>query len=285
MLRYPDLALSSTVEEILNQDFWIFRNYNASLFSLSKEAVKFSAYTTLLVQRGSGKAMLSLREIEINAPALVIIHEGEILKTLECSDDLEVSICVLSRRFIDTLVSMQTEITTFSLVHRSSIIPISPDKVKRYDILYDDLEDLLKQEVTPHIFEAAIHTILAFYHRYAFDDFSFSNDNKVCASVRLTETFLQLVKRHFKENRFLDFYAEKLGITRKHLSRVVKEQTGISPVEWIERNVILEAKVLLRSSTLTIQQISDSLNFSSQSFFGKHFKKYTGYTPGEYRNL
>ena len=61
-------------------------------------------------------------------------------------------------------------------------------------------------------------------------------------------------------------------------------QTGYSAVEWIERFVILEAKVLLKSSNLNIQQIADELHFPSQSFFGKYFKKLTGMSPKEYRN-
>lgn len=82
----------------------------------------------------------------------------------------------------------------------------------------------------------------------------------------------------------MDFYAGSLEVSTKHLSRTVKSQTGVSPVEWIDRFIVLEAKVLLKSSSLNIQQISDELNFPSQSFFGKYFKKKTGMTPKEFRN-
>ena len=61
-------------------------------------------------------------------------------------------------------------------------------------------------------------------------------------------------------------------------------QTGISAVAWIERHVVLEAQVMLRSSNLNIQQISDELHFKSQSFFGKYFKKATGLSPKQFRN-
>lgn len=47
--------------------------------------------------------------------------------------------------------------------------------------------------------------------------------------------------------------------------------------------MILEAKALLRSTNLTIQQISYELNFTSQSFFGKYFKRLTGMSPKEYK--
>ena len=82
----------------------------------------------------------------------------------------------------------------------------------------------------------------------------------------------------------LDFYAQQLEVSPKHLSRTIKAQTGYTAVEWIEKFVILEAKVLLKSSNLNIQQISDELNFASQSFFGKYFKKITGMSPKEFRN-
>ena len=64
----------------------------------------------------------------------------------------------------------------------------------------------------------------------------------------------------------------------------MKTLTGFTAVEWIERYVILEAKVLLKSTNLSVQQISDKLNFPSQSFFGKYFKKVVGMSPKEFRN-
>ena len=59
----------------------------------------------------------------------------------------------------------------------------------------------------------------------------------------------------------------------------MKNLTGFTAVEWIERYVVLEAKVMLKASNLNIQQISDELNFPSQSFFGKYFKKNVGMSP------
>lgn len=96
--------------------------------------------------------------------------------------------------------------------------------------------------------------------------------------------FLKLVQENFRKERFLGFYASELGISPKHLARTVKAQTGMTAVSWIERLVVLEAQVMLKSSNLNIQQISDELNFKSQSFFGKYFKKFTGMSPKEFRN-
>ncbi|MDR1180556.1 MAG: helix-turn-helix domain-containing protein, partial [Bacteroidales bacterium] len=55
--------------------------------------------------------------------------------------------------------------------------------------------------------------------------------------------------------------------------------------DWIDNFVILEAKALLKSTNMTIQQISDELNFPSQSFFGKSFKRIVGMSPKMYRDF
>ncbi len=60
---------------------------------------------------------------------------------------------------------------------------------------------------------------------------------------------------------------------------VVKEVSGKTVGEWIDELVILEAKALLNSSSMNIQEIADRLNFANQSFFGKYFKHYTGMSP------
>jgi AraC-like DNA-binding protein len=87
------------------------------------------------------------------------------------------------------------------------------------------------------------------------------------------------VQEHFRSERFINFYADKLCITPKYLSKLVKEKTGRSAGEWIESYVILEARTMLQSTDMTIQQIASALNFPNQSFFGKYFKRATGLSP------
>lgn len=97
--------------------------------------------------------------------------------------------------------------------------------------------------------------------------------------------FFTLVERNFKVNRSIAYYAKLLCISPKHLSATIKIMSGQTASEWIDNYVIIAAKAMLRSSSKTIQQISNDLNFSNQSFFGKFFKKYVGVSPTEYRTL
>ncbi len=97
------------------------------------------------------------------------------------------------------------------------------------------------------------------------------------------EKLMTLLSEHYREQRNVEFYAEKLHISSKHLSRVIHNYTGKSVHQWIEKFVALEIKNLLKYSNMSIQQISYSLNFPNPSFMGQYFKRITGMTPGEYK--
>ena len=100
----------------------------------------------------------------------------------------------------------------------------------------------------------------------------------------LCQEFLALVEKHAIEHRDMGFYADKLCITPKYLSVVIKKISGYSPAEWLNRKVILYAKTLLTNSDMTVQQISAELHFPNPSFFGQYFKRHEGITPKQYRN-
>lgn len=96
--------------------------------------------------------------------------------------------------------------------------------------------------------------------------------------------FIALLTQYHTQERSVTFYAEKLCITPKYFSTLIKKQTGKSAAQWIDDYVILEAKNLLKFSGMSIQEIAYHLNFSTQSFFGKYFKHQTGLSPSEYRS-
>ena len=95
--------------------------------------------------------------------------------------------------------------------------------------------------------------------------------------------FVELVRQNYKQERTLNFYADQLCITPKYLSQVVMQVSGKGAVAFIEKHVITECKALLTSTTMTIQQIADAMNFPSQSVFGKYFKRVVGVSPKGYR--
>jgi AraC-like DNA-binding protein len=100
----------------------------------------------------------------------------------------------------------------------------------------------------------------------------------------LTHDFFQLLSQYYETQRQVSFYASKLFVTPKHLSTMVKEVTHLPIQEWINNVTILNIKHRLLTSTDTVLQISEDLNFQTPSTFVRYFRQHTGITPSKYRN-
>ena len=98
------------------------------------------------------------------------------------------------------------------------------------------------------------------------------------------EHFMSLVTEYHSVERNMAFYAGKLGLTPKYLSKLIKQVSGRSAPDWIDSFVILEAKNMLKYTDDSIKEIVFKLNFPNPSVFYKFFKAHTGMTPSEYRN-
>ena len=99
----------------------------------------------------------------------------------------------------------------------------------------------------------------------------------------IMKAFADLLAEHVRKETNIDFYAEKLCISKQYLSLIVKEKTQFSVGKIISIIRVEEASRLLRDPELTLQQIAEELAFSDQSSFGKFFKKHSGMTPMKYR--
>lgn len=100
----------------------------------------------------------------------------------------------------------------------------------------------------------------------------------------LTDHFFFLLHQHHKKERSVSFYADKLYISDKYLMRVLKKSTGQTFHFWVIEFIMREAKLLLRSTTISITEISEKLNYPNPSIFSRVFHQYVGMTPKEFRN-
>jgi AraC family transcriptional activator of pobA len=102
-------------------------------------------------------------------------------------------------------------------------------------------------------------------------------------SEDLTTKFFKLLRENFKEHHDVQFYADRLYVTRKYLSKMIKKTMLKSSREIINHLLITEAKILLRNYHTSVSDAASELNFSDQSVFSKFFKKHTGLTPSDYK--
>jgi AraC-like DNA-binding protein len=148
---------------------------------------------------------------------------------------------------------------------------------------YKTIKKIVELNHSPFLLETLQHLTLAFIYASNFHDKLLSENMVSSPQQILANRFMELVRENFKHERQMSFYAGKFSLTPKYLSLKIREITGKSAADWIDDFVMFEAKALLKSTDMTILQISDELNFTSQSFFGKYFKRCTGMSPKEYR--
>jgi AraC family transcriptional regulator, transcriptional activator of pobA len=135
-----------------------------------------------------------------------------------------------------------------------------------------------KHEIIRSLITILLYEIAPIYNKHYFPSI-----HKQTRSEQIAFEFKKLVSLHFTKERSVTYYAELLFLSPKHLTEIIKIQTGKSAKERIDELVILESKVLLQDQGLTIARIADSLNFNDQSTFGKFFKNLTGVSPIAYR--
>jgi AraC family transcriptional regulator, transcriptional activator of pobA len=107
---------------------------------------------------------------------------------------------------------------------------------------------------------------------------------KTDAGERLVQRFMDLLNTQIRQSKLTTTYAEQLNVSPNHLNKVIKYRTGKSPSVWIDERIVLETKVLLFQSGLTVAEIAHQMGFDDQSSFGKLFRKYTQMSPTEFRH-
>ncbi len=100
----------------------------------------------------------------------------------------------------------------------------------------------------------------------------------------LVKRFFTELLINYKEHHEVAYYAQKLNISTKYLSTLVKEETGIPALQWINKLVMFGAKKMLKSTNKSVAEISNDLHFSSASAFIRFFKTQSGTTPLAYKN-
>ncbi|GAA4330180.1 helix-turn-helix transcriptional regulator [Mucilaginibacter gynuensis] len=102
---------------------------------------------------------------------------------------------------------------------------------------------------------------------------------------QLVNRFKKLIDEHFMTLRTVQEYADLLFVTAKHLSEVIKHETGLTPLHLIHNRVYKEATYWLCASELSVKQVADKLNFDTSSHFSRFFKHYSGHNPTDFQRI
>lgn len=254
---------------------------------------RFNGYLAYFCLNGELNAEINLQNYTVNHNSLVINTPGNICRiSVEDSgqvDDINFVLIAMSPKFLSSI-----RFDFNSLYHESVSILDNPciklDE-QEYKLCreYMLLAGSLLKFSSPGSRDAIrylISSVFYFLGNIWTEKISVARRNASKSSVRskrLFDSFIKLVAEHHNEEKNMSFYADKLCLSSKYLSKLVKNQTGRSAPEWIDAFIILEAKNLLKYTDLSIKEIVYKLNFQNQSVFYKYFKSHTGMTPTEYR--
>lgn len=257
-------------------------NFQNSFFNLKyphvAEGIGFAICT-----KGKARVSINLHEYQLEANSIIVLLPNYIIQILEQDENLEIEFLMFSFEFVSD-IKMMSDADFVEKVQ--SIVCLKVDEENTNDLL-DFHAFILKQYkrtnynevIIKNLLEALMNKILLIYRELEKRD----KTEALLHKEEIFQCFLSLLFKYYKKERTIRFYAGKLCLTPSHLTKIIKEASKKSVSNWIDEIVIMSAKAMLKSSDMTVSQISDELNFANSSFFGTYFKKRTGISPLQYR--
>ena len=289
--KVKELFLKDDIVSI-GDDFILARQTNNVDLELLRFPSRIDGFVAAYCRKGHFKCTINLTEYEIHDGMLAVNTPNNIiqLEPVDNNELVELTILAVSPQYMTTLSSDLSKIFVDAIsMLQSPIMKMGPEEVDlsmQYFKLIDNVintDSEYRNDSISYLLTSVFYLIGGMLKKRL--DAVDQNDDKTPSTrhKRVFESFVELVEKHHNTERAVTFYADKLCITPKYLSQIVKNVSGFSAPDIINKYVILEAQHLLRHTDLSIKEIADQLNFPNQSFFYKYFKAHTGCTPNSYR--
>lgn len=194
---------------------------------------------------------------------------------------------LVSYSYLDKLqIRLNDKLSFYMGVRSNAVTHLPIDELNSYELLFSLLERGIddtrpgQDSIMDSLIQLLGKMLVRSAQSFAGDT---AGENKPVRSEQIFERFMELVTKFKGAKRSALFFAGEMGLTPNYLSSMVKSCSGRSAAEWINDYTVSEAKVMLRFSDMSVQQIATSLSFPSQSAFGKFFKQHVGVSPNQFR--
>lgn len=203
--------------------------------------------------------------------------EDHVLRDAQTSPDCEIYVLGFTAEFADAL-NIHIPLSQFSQLLMHPVLQIT-DLQMRAVLRYIELLHMLIDEDRPTAVLNMVRSLIYFLA----EGTTLTPQQSLTRAEQICGQFLSLVEIHCREQHAVEWYARQMSLAPKYLSNVLKQTMDISPNACIDRALIRQAKSLLSSTSLSVQQISDRLGFLNQSHFGTFFRRHTGTNPSAYK--
>lgn len=266
-----------TTEENKNDYFYVQINDHPYI----DEPYRAESYAIEFLKKGSIIMQTRLTKIVIHAPAIITLGPSVIRSFTKNSDEILMDIIFFKPQFFLKNQANVFFLNQYDFFDNSQMHVFSLEKEAKikFGKIFDLISDTLNGDDNNQSSILRSYLYILVFELDAIKQTITDNYDQ----NPLFEKFKEILAKEFSRERSVGYYADCLNVTRKYLSEVIKKNSGKTAGDWIDDFIVLEAKVLLLNKTLTINQISEMLNFSNQSVFGKFFKNNTGHSPLDYR--
>jgi AraC family transcriptional regulator, transcriptional activator of pobA len=257
----------------------------ARYISFPAESIKTTYYEFIFITNGYCIATDNLNEITQTAGQIRFVVPGKINSVKELSNDIEGYYCLFDQSFIDTYSGVPHLLNSFAFLDLDAfpVISLSDQQAGFFALILKKIRQDFKENynnVKPIICQYMISILKEcdlYYEKI------YQENKRLTSADRIAQEFLRMVNKHYLSKRTLTEYAALLNITPKHLTKCIKQATGETPMDFIHKMLILEAKVLLKETAFTVSEIAYQLSFEDSAHFGRFFKQHTSMAPASFR--
>ena len=246
----------------------------------------FEGIVFAMCLEGNGRIQINYREFLIEKNSIITIPPNQIVQTMDKSEDFLIELLAFSPDYlIDMALPKDFDIP--KKIIAMPVLNIGEEDIKKilgYHTFIVSAFNSKRHTFFKHVIKGLLYSLFMELAAKYIDSETQERNQPSTRGEEIVMQFLHLLKEHHRQERSASFYADKLCITTKYLSGTLKKVTGRSINSWLEDAIIMSAKVLLKSTDLSVLQISEELNFPNPSYFGRFFKKLTDMTPNEYRD-
>ncbi|MFZ4929549.1 helix-turn-helix domain-containing protein [Chryseobacterium sp. Mn2064] len=294
-LTEPEFVSQLAFDEVLRQvefdlriqEFVVMEIDRADYIIQPNIPYRSDYFCIYLVQKGGVTFRLDETSYKVSKGDIVFCPMAETFWLEEIAEDYTAKYIFFSLDFIsDAGFNYKSNNVLKSLSSDPThIIRKEADVYRRLDFHFDELKALNNKEKDNYYFNEMIwhHFSLVIYE---IDNYFKKIEKPHVVTHRedeLTTSFFKLVQQYFKEEHNVQFYADKLCISRKYLTKVINKTVLKSPRDIVHQVLAVEARLLLKNPNLNVSEVALQLKFSDQASFSKFFKKHTGRSPLEYR--
>lgn len=280
-IDYTQLEKSGTS---FNQWYYMSHLSNACA---SEDVHRTSAYAICLLEEGELQLETDLFVQKAQAPAIFTLAPETIRKFTDLYKNYDARIFFFRK---EVFLQRQTDINyleKFDFFEKlgQQVIELTDKQFKLFKSYFDLIHeksmenDLHTSEIVRSLIYVILNEIDSIHQSQPTEEPVQANRGN-----QVLSEFKRLLARHFIQEQQVSFYAQKLHLTPKYFSTLIKQVSGKTAGEWINEMLLLEAKVRLQNPQLTVAQIAYDLNFSDPSHFGKFFKKHTGIPPSQFKS-